>query len=175
VLVARVAGMAEEGSGTATCPELSAPTEVSIPGELTGSFRQRVLDTLPADRLDLMRDFVRECVVQVLRLDATAPPDRNDRLTDLGFDSLMAVQLRNLLGKDLRIERPLRATLMFDYPTINTLAIHLLDLLVPTDPGGIQLAQDAGARKPALLGTAAVAAMSDAEIELRLLERLDKQ
>ena len=175
VLVARVAGVAEEGVGAATSPEFSAPTEVSIPAELTGSFRQRVLDTLPADRLDLMRDFVRERVVHVLRLDATASPDRNDRLMDLGFDLLMAVQLRNLLGKDLGIERPLRATLMFDYPTINSLAIHLLDLLVPTDPGDIQPAQDAGARKPALLGTAAVAAMSDAEIETRLLERLEKQ
>ena len=146
-----------------------------MPAEQTGSFRQRVLDTLPADRLDLMRDFVRERVVQVLRLDAAELPDRNDRLMDLGFDSLMAVQLRNLLGKDLGIERPLRATVMFDYPTINALATHLLDQLVPTDRGTTQAAQDAGARKPALLGTAAVAAMSDAEIETRLLERLEKQ
>ena len=94
---------------------------------------------------------------------------------DLGFDSLMAVQLRNLLGKDLGIERPLRATVMFDYPTINALATHLLDQLVPTDRGSTQAAQEAGARKPASLGTAAVAAMSDAEIETRLLERLEKQ
>lgn len=175
VLVARVAGVPEEGSGAATYPDLGAPTKVSMPAEKTVSFRQRVLDALPADRLDLMRDFVRERVVQVLRLDAAEPPDRNDRLMDLGFDSLMAVQLRNLLGKDLGIERPLRATVMFDYPTINTLATHLLDQLVPPDPGGIQPVQEAGARKPVLLGTATVAAMSDAEIETQLLERLEKQ
>jgi acyl carrier protein len=175
VLVARVAGVAEEGIGAATCPELSAPTEDSMPAEQTGSFRQRVLDALPADRPDFVRDFVRERVVQILRLDAAKPPDRNDRLMDLGFDSLMAVQLRNLLGKDLGIERPLRATVMFDYPTINTLADHLLDQLVPPDPGRIQPAPELGARKPALLGTAIVAAMSDAEIETRLLERLEKQ
>jgi acyl carrier protein len=114
-------------------------------------------------------------VVQVLRLDDSDPPDRNDRLKDLGFDSLMAVQLRNLLGKDLSIERPLRATLMFDYPTINALATHLLDQLVPTNSGAIQAAQEAGKRRPPLLGTAAVAAMRDAEIETRLLERLEKQ
>jgi acyl transferase domain-containing protein/SAM-dependent methyltransferase len=175
VLVARVADVPEEGIGAATCPDLGAHTEVSMPAERTDSFRQRVLDTLPADRLDLMRDFVRERVVQVLRLDPAEPPDRNDRLMDLGFDSLMAVQLRNLLGKDLSIERPLRATLMFDYPTINALATHLLDQLVPTNSGAIQAAQEAGKRRPPLLGTAAVAAMRDAEIETRLLERLEKQ
>ena len=94
---------------------------------------------------------------------------------DLGFDSLMAVQLRNLLGKDLGFERPLRATVMFDYPTINTLATHLLDQLVPTNPGSVQVAEDARARKPNVLGATAVAAMSDAEIEARLLERLERQ
>ena len=123
-----------------------------MPAERTDSFRQRVLDTLPADRLDLMRDFVRERVVQVLRLDAAEPPDRNDRLMDLGFDSLMAVQLRNLLGKDLGIERPLRATLMFDYPTINALATHLLDQLVPTDSGGIQACAGSGRAQASIVG-----------------------
>ena len=173
VLVARMAGVPEEAIEAATQPDLSAHTEISIPAEQTEPLRQRVLDTLPADRLDLMRDFVRERVIQVLRLDPAKPPDRNDRLMDLGFDSLMAVQLRNLLSRDLGFERPLGATLMFDYPTINTLATHLLDQLVPANFGSIQAAQEAGARRPALLGTAAVAAMSDAEIETRLVERLE--
>ena len=41
----------------------------------------------------------------VLKLDASEPPGRHDRLMDLGFDSLMAVQLRNALGTGLGLEQ----------------------------------------------------------------------
>jgi acyl carrier protein len=107
----------------------------------------------------------------VLRLEAGNPPGRHDRLMDLGFDSLMAVQLRNQLGNGLGLERPLPATLMFDYPTIDALAARLLELLDA----------DAPAEAPAIPapGTAAAAqrakdveAMDDAEVEALLLERL---
>jgi acyl transferase domain-containing protein/SAM-dependent methyltransferase len=178
VVVARVAGRPEDAMGAKEFASRDAVSEMaSMPGDpVKELFRQRVLDALPADRLDLIRDFVRERVIQVLRLDRAEPPDRNARLMDLGFDSLMAVQLRNLLTKDLGIERPLRATVMFDYPTINALATHLLDQLEPKeDPAGIQVAQATSVREPAVLGAAAVAAMSDAEIETRLLERLERR
>jgi acyl transferase domain-containing protein/SAM-dependent methyltransferase len=177
VLVARVAGSPEDAMGVKQFSPRDAVSEMaSMPSDEKELFRQRVLDALPADRLDLIRDFVRERVIQVLRLDPAEPPDRNARLMDLGFDSLMAVQLRNLLTKDLGIERPLRATVMFDYPTINALATHLLDQLLPKeDLAGIQVVQGASVREPVVLGAAAVAAMSDAEIETRLLERLERR
>ena len=91
---------------------------------------------------------------------------------DLGFDSLMAVQLRNQLGKEFGFDRPLPVSLMFDHPTINALASYLLERIVPQDskqPSNAETAIDA---KHALLGAAAVAAMSDAEIEAVLLDRL---
>jgi acyl carrier protein len=177
VLVARVAGSPEDAMGVKQFSPRDAVSEMaSMPSDEKELFRQRVLDALPADRLDLIRDFVRERVIQVLRLDPAEPPDRNARLMDLGFDSLMAVQLRNLLTKDLGIERPLRATVMFDYPTINALATHLLDQLLPKeDLAGMQVVQGASVREPVVLGTAAGAAMSDAEIETRLLERLERR
>ena len=95
--------------------------------------RERILAALPGDRLDLLRDFVRECVVRVLRRDPADPPDRHDRLTDLGFDSLMAVQLRGQLSAGLAFDTALPATLMFDYPTIDKLAVYLLQRLRPEE------------------------------------------
>jgi SAM-dependent methyltransferase len=155
----------------------STPSGISatVPAEVAAAFRQRVLDSLPADRLELLRDFVRERVVRVLKLDPATPPGRHDRLMDIGFDSLMAVQLRNQLAKGLGLERPLPATVMFDQPTIEALATYLLDWVAPraTEPA-VSSESVPAARSTAQLGEAAVAAMSDTEIEALLLERLGK-
>jgi hypothetical protein len=110
-----------------------------------------------------------------LKLDPATPPGRHDRLMDIGFDSLMAVQLRNQLAKGLGLERPLPATVMFDQPTIEALATYLLDRVAPraSEPAVTSESVPA-ARSTAQLGEAAVAAMSDTEIEALLLERLGK-
>jgi hypothetical protein len=125
-----------------------------------------VIESLPAERLELLREFEREKVIRVLRLDPSQPPDRQARLMDLGFDSLMAVQLRNQLGQGLKLATPLPATVLFDYPTIDRLAARLVDLLAPPQ-------QQSEAQAPAgTVGQAAVEAMSEAEVEKLLLERL---
>jgi SAM-dependent methyltransferase len=182
VLIARVAG--EFAGGICAGSELrvaASDPDSNVAATLTpleqgAAFMTRLAETLPIDRLELLRDFVRERVVRVLKLDAAEPPSRHDRLMDLGFDSLMAVQLRNQLAKGLGLERPLPATVMFDYPTIEALATYLLERVVP--PASEPVANAAGAplttRPEAVLGEAAVAAMSEAAIEALLLERLGK-
>jgi hypothetical protein len=133
-----------------------------------------VREALPGERVDILREFVRDRVVRVLRLDVNTPPGRHDRLMDLGFDSLMAVQLRNQLGTGLGLDKPLPATLMFDHPTIDALATHLLGRVAPAEAAAPVAAPVATNAAPAALGEAAVAAMSDEEIEALLLARLDK-
>ena len=172
VLVARVAGEPAPETGTGNYQDNGAQAVIPEPVEQVRTFQQQLIDTLPADRLELMRSFVRDRVVQVLRLDAAEPPERNERLMDLGLDSLMAVKLRNLLGKGLGIERPLSASLMFDCPTIETLAAYLLDRFGPPTQDGDPATHQPSPYKPEALGIAAVAAMSDAEIEAQLLKRL---
>ena len=97
-------------------------------------------------------------------------------LMDLGLDSLMAVQLRDLLGRHLVLPARLPATLMFDHPTIDTLAGFLHDRLWPPErPGNSTSISNppvlASERNSTPVGFAAVAAMSDADIEARLLSQ----
>jgi acyl transferase domain-containing protein/SAM-dependent methyltransferase len=137
--------------------------------------RASILEALPVERHDLLCDFVREHVIWVLRRGVDQPPDRHDRLMDLGLDSLMAVQLRNQLGRHLALSSRLPATLMFDHSTIDALASFLHDQIWPSEASGNpasvpnSLGSARGQSTPADL--AAVAAMSDADIEARLLER----
>ena len=135
--------------------------------------REAILAALPDDRHALLREFVRDRVVHVLKLDPAHPPARNDRLMDIGFDSLMAVQLRNQLGSGLGLDKPLPATVMFDHPTIDALSSYILGRLQPATSAPAPASVQATPGAPAVLGAAAVAAMSDAQIEALLLSRLD--
>jgi malonyl CoA-acyl carrier protein transacylase/SAM-dependent methyltransferase len=128
---------------------------------------QSILAAPPFERLDLMRDFVRGQVMAVLRRDADNPPARNSRLSDLGMDSLMAVQLRNRLAQGLSLSKPPAASVMFDHPTIEALASYLLGILTPDEPAQLE-----SAPAPAAVSVDDVAAMGDAEIEALLEARL---
>ncbi|WP_217193254.1 type I polyketide synthase, partial [Streptomyces buecherae] len=92
------------------------------------------LEALPsAKRQRQLRKLVRQHVAAVL---AHTAPDAigNDRsFTELGFDSLTAVQLRNRLGAITGLELP--TTLAFDYPNLIALAEHLEAGMFPQGGG----------------------------------------
>jgi acyl carrier protein len=73
---------------------------------------------------DVLLEGVREMAGRTLGL---TPSQVNDDapLSSLGLDSLMAVELRNQLGSALRPDRPLPATLVFDYPTVTAITDYL--------------------------------------------------
>ncbi|MEU6076600.1 SDR family NAD(P)-dependent oxidoreductase [Micromonospora sp. NPDC047074] len=79
------------------------------------------------DRLGLLRDVVRTATGEVLRDQAPATIDGETPFRQLGYDSLTAVQLRNRLCAATGLKLP--ASLVFDYPTPDILASHLLDAL----------------------------------------------
>lgn len=60
---------------------------------------------------------------KMLYLDPEFVIDAHASLEALGLDSLMAVELRNTLGR--RLGLTLSATLLFDYPSLSSLADHL--------------------------------------------------
>ena len=139
-------------------------------------FRHRLEKALPDEREELMNDYVRARVMEVLRLDADRRPDQRHRLMELGLDSLMAVQLRNLLESGLGLGRTLPATLMFDYPTIEAISRFLLQTL---GGNGAEHSAAQSVEKPPEDSAAAraqeIEALSDEEAEARLLKRLERK
>lgn len=83
------------------------------------------LEGLPPDgQLERMRTTVRAYAAEALgQADAAQVPSGRP-FKEQGFDSLMAMELRNALSE--RLGQRLPATLAFDYPTVDALAAHLL-------------------------------------------------
>ncbi|MGK5728286.1 SDR family NAD(P)-dependent oxidoreductase [Streptomyces sp. URMC 124] len=103
----------------------------------------RRLERLPAaDHEHAVLDAVRTEVAAVLGHDGAASVEPKRAFTELGFDSLAAVELRNKLNAVSGLRLP--STMIFDYATPAALAGYLLTRLVPERPGDTARAQDAG-------------------------------
>jgi acyl carrier protein len=104
-----------------------------------------------------------ERVLQVLDLDRSTIIDAKMPLRDLGLDSLMAIELRNVLTG--LVGQPLPATLLFDYPTLDALAAQLSRVL-HLDPA------NEPSDRPADHGHGEIEHMSDEDAEALLLGEL---
>jgi NADPH:quinone reductase-like Zn-dependent oxidoreductase/acyl carrier protein len=133
-----------------------------------------------AERFPRMEAFVRTSARKVLNLSLEHPMPGETPLQQLGLDSLMALELRNLLAQALG--SPLKATLLFDYPTIRGLAQYLLTLAVPEreETGQATEKVKAGWQTDAAGGIDSAedfdfSAISDAEAEELLVAELDRK
>jgi acyl carrier protein len=109
---------------------------------------------------------------KVLGLESAKAVNEKTPLNELGLDSLMAVELRNLLGAGLALKRPLPATLVFDYPTVEAIADYLRrDVLAlgekaEAEPGAPPKVEGTG------VALETIEDLSDEEVDRLLQERM---
>ncbi|MEV7096259.1 SDR family NAD(P)-dependent oxidoreductase [Amycolatopsis sp. NPDC051045] len=96
------------------------------------SFVPQLGELAPDAQSRELLNLVRELAASVLGHGSPAAIDPDTGFTEIGFDSLTVVELRNRLGYATGL--PLPATVLFDHPNPRVLSAHLLSLLSP-EPG----------------------------------------
>ena len=138
-----------------------APGAAAGPGALLAQLEAAV----PQRRAGLLADFVREQLVRVLGLAADRLGDQTP-LSDVGLDSLMAVELRNVLGAALGPAATIPATLVFDHPTIDAMTRFLAAQVLDGDAGAGSAPDggpDPAATRPAASGVLVASMLDDLE------------
>lgn len=111
-------------SETAAGAPADAPSSAEVLSVTSTPFVE-ALRTLPASaRRPRVLRALSDLVVAALRLRTDTPVDPQQRLFDLGVDSIVALELRAHVERLVGL--PLSATLLFVHPTLDSLAEHLL-------------------------------------------------
>nr|APD71701.1 type I polyketide synthase 7 [Streptomyces sp.] len=108
--------------------------------------RERLLTLPDRDRELTVRRLVQAEIVTVLGRSGAADVPADRGFTDLGFDSLTALELRNRLATLTGLT--LTATVTFDHPSPAALARHLLERLAPEPVASQPAAPKAGVPAP---------------------------
>ncbi|MBB5106850.1 type I polyketide synthase [Streptomyces spectabilis] len=143
----------------------AGPERVRAADPATASLAERLTALPAAERERAVLDLVRDHVATVLGYPVGKAVDAARPFKDLGFDSLTAVELRNLVGAASGLHLP--ATLIFDHPTPTALATYLrselLGGLAPDGAGDLDAAPSgagAGAGTPVDGDPIAIVSMS---------------
>jgi len=143
----------------------AAPAAAAVTAESAASLTERLAGLSPAERARSVLKLVRDNVAGVLGHTSGADVTPERPFSELGFDSLVAVELRNRLTAATGLRLP--ATLIFDYPTPSALATHLTEGLSPVERSPL----DAALAGLAGLETALAALAPDEEGRALVLDR----
>jgi hypothetical protein len=149
------------------------PAAAAVPPDVVeGGLLRQLMACPPRQRRDQLLAHLRQRVSKVLRLPASQPLSLRQPLLEMGFDSLMAIELRSGLSRGLA--RRLPATLVFEHPTLELLADHLCATVLPPPAAPPAAVAGLAARAPEetrwvaevqQLDDAQVLSLVDAELE----------
>ena len=113
---------------------------------------ERLAGLPAAEARSVIVEIVRSHAAAVLSHGSTAAIEPDQPFSELGFDSLTAVDFRNRLNADAGLQLP--ATAVFDHPTVHRLADYLLAAVVGAAPSVHEQLSEALAKVGALLEAA---------------------
>jgi len=140
----------------------------------SGEKRSAILDAAPGERPQLIQSYVTEQVARVLGL-SSSQLDVQQPLTNLGLDSLMAVELKNRISADLGVNVPMVKFLQGF--SVAQAAMQLLDQLTAevegqSEPRPVARARgDSGADEDVLAG---IDKLSEEQVNSMLADLLTK-
>jgi acyl carrier protein len=85
---------------------------------------EKLNNVTATERHEVLLTYMRQQAARVLVLEDTDLPDARRPLNELGFDSLTGVEFCNRISQ--AIGQQLNPALLFDYPTLESLAGHLV-------------------------------------------------
>jgi acyl carrier protein len=122
-------------------------------------------------RQEILAKYISSQVKRVFGMGPDTPIDTRRPLSELGMDSLMAVELRNILSKTVGKNIP--ATIVFEYPTIWSLSEYILNELALEPSEEEKPIQPHNVEDQVISGRLAeLEQISDEEAEALLLEKL---
>ncbi|PSL48621.1 acyl transferase domain-containing protein [Saccharothrix carnea] len=114
--------------GAARAPRTITPARETPTPVADNVLAERLGTLSEPERTRVVTDLVTAKITAVLGLAADAPVEPTAPFRELGFDSMLAVELRNELGAATGLT--LRSGLLFDHPTPARLVDHLVSELV---------------------------------------------
>ncbi len=114
-------------SGLSHSPNLHSPNLHSPNPQLSNATKSTIQVALERNDIAVLSDHLRAQLAIVLGKEAALINADNADFTDLGLDSLTAVEFRNRLQTSLACVLPV--TLVYEYPTLSELRDYIVDLL----------------------------------------------
>jgi acyl carrier protein len=151
---------------------IRVPTRRNLSDGSVGSLAYRLTGLTEGKQHQLVLDLVRTEVARVLGHVASSTIDLNRPFQEQGFDSLIAVDLRNRLTTMTGVRLP--ATLVFDYPTPAALTDYLIRQVAPESASPARSVMTELDKLAGLLSTISRDAQDRSTITVRLQTILSK-
>jgi acyl transferase domain-containing protein/acyl carrier protein len=128
--------------------EIAGGPDSALASKPANELLDRLKLTPESMRLNVIREFIQMIAAGLLGFPPNHRLDPLQSLNELGLDSLMAIELRNAMAKE--VGQSLPATLLFNYPAVEDITLYLGKLLLG-DTVVSELAEaSAGARRNTL-------------------------